>query len=216
MTKVKKFKATNLSRISHEANAIGHVHALLAPLSEQAQARVINYVSQMLGITKLAFSEPEATGSRQEEPPQSYAVSQEPTGSNEEYALEGVSPIAKKWMVRSGLKAADLSSLFSIGGDEIDLVANDIPGGSKRERMLNVFLLKGIAAYLATGAARFTYDQVKDTCTHYKAYDPPNFAKYVKEFAADISGSKSSEYSLTARGLSKGTELIKKLINLKQ
>lgn len=213
MTKEKgssKSEAKNLSGLAPEAQAITLVYQALEPLSKEAQARVTNYVFQMLGITKTYM--PEQYEPRLEEQPQSYAVSQEPSGSNEEYGLEGVSPIAKKWMIRNGLDVNGLSSLFSIGGDEIDIIVNDVPGGSKRERMHNVFLLKGIAAYLATGAARFTYDQVKDTCTHYKAYDVANYASYVKSFAADVSGSKSSEYSLTARGLSNGTELVKQIL----
>lgn len=212
-TKSEALKSTNLSGIAPEADAIKRVHAALEPLSKEARARVMSYISQMLEIPKQCLPEQYEPEPRAEHQLQSYAVTQEPSGSNEEYGLEGVSPVAKKWMIRNGLSVNSLSGLFSIGGDEIDLIANNVPGKSKRERMYNIFLLKGIAGYLATGAARFTHDQVKDACTHYKAYDAINFATHVKSFAADVSGSKSSEYSLTARGLSNGTELVKKMVS---
>ncbi len=63
------------------------------------------------------------------------------------------SPVAQKWMRRNGLQAEHLSSIFSLGGDEIDVVAKSVPGKSTKARMHNVFLLKGVAAYLAGGAA---------------------------------------------------------------
>src|ERR1700731_4194300 len=91
----------------------------------------------------------------------------------------GISPLARKWMTRNGLGAQSLTSLFSLGADEIDLVARTVPGKSKRERMRSVLLLKVIAAYLSNGAARVTHEQVKEACLHYDAYDSPNHAKYL-------------------------------------
>jgi hypothetical protein len=126
--------------------------------------------------------------------------------------LEGISPVAKKWMRRNGLTATQLSNTFSLGVDEIDLVAKTVPGGkSKREKMRSVFLLKGVAAYLGGGVARFTHEQVKETCLHYDAYDLKNFATYLKGMHSEVSGSKETGYQLSARGLSNATELVKQL-----
>src|SRR3569833_2163130 len=61
-----------------------------------------------------------------------------------EQESDGINPVALKWIKRSGLKATDLQPLFSLGIDEIDLVAKTIPGKSIRERLRNVLLLKGI------------------------------------------------------------------------
>ena len=92
--------------------------------------------------------------------------------------LDGISPVAQKWMRRNGLQSNSLSSIFSLGGDEIDLVAKKVPGKSVRARMRSVFLLKGSGCYLGGGAARFTHEQAKETCLHYDAYDGTNFAKH--------------------------------------
>ena len=51
--------------------------------------------------------------------------------------------------------------------------------------------------------------QVKEACLHYDAFDNSNFASYLKSFAAEVSGTKESGYTLTARGLTAATDLIK-------
>jgi hypothetical protein len=57
---------------------------------------------------------------------------------------------------------------------------------------------------------------VKETCMHYGAYDQPNFATYLKEFASEISGSKESGYALTARGLANAVIVVKEILGLNQ
>ena len=79
--------------------------------------------------------------------------------------------------------------------------------------MHSVLLLKGIAAYLGSGAPRFTHGQLKEACLHYKAYDRPNFATYLKSFSADVTGDKSTAYALTPRGLSSGTDMLKGMLH---
>lgn len=128
----------------------------------------------------------------------------------------GISPVAQKWIQRNGLQPEQLSSIFSLGGDEIDLIANKVPGKSKRTKMRSVFLLKGVAAYLSGGAARIAHDKIKETCLHYGAFDQPHFATYMKEFASEISGSKESGYTLTARGLANAAILVKEILGLNQ
>ncbi len=50
--------------------------------------------------------------------------------------------------MRNGLTAKGLSGVFSLGVDEIDLIAKNVPGKSKTDRTHSVLLLKGVAAYL--------------------------------------------------------------------
>ncbi len=72
--------------------------------------------------------------------------------------------------------------------------------------------MKGIAAYLSTGVARVSHEQLKEACLHYDAFDPANFATHMKDFAAEASGTKESGYTLTARGLTAATEIIKSIV----
>jgi hypothetical protein len=73
-----------------------------------------------------------------------------------------------------------------------------------------------MAAYLGTGVARVSYEQLKEACIHYGAYDGTNFARYLKEFASDAGGGKETGFTLTARGTSGATELIRELLASKK
>lgn len=124
--------------------------------------------------------------------------------------MDGISPVAQKWMRRNGLQAENLTAIFSLGGDEIDLVAKKVPGRSVRAHC--VLLLTGIAAYLGGGAARFTHEKAKETCIQYDPFDNTNFSKHIKEFAAEVAGNKESGYGLTARGHASATNLVREMI----
>ncbi len=78
--------------------------------------------------------------------------------------------------------------------------------------MHSVFLLRGIAAYLGTGAARFTHEQMKEACLHYDAFDAGNFAVYFKSLSGEVAGTKGTGYTRTPRGLANATEVVKSLI----
>ena len=146
-----------------EIAAIGEVYRALGKLAPEARARVLNYVAGKLNIGAPVQAE-EASHQAHHE------ASQEDTGSQQDpesigdrgSGLEGVSPVAKRWMTRNGLSAQALATIFSLGVDEIDLVAKMVPGKNKKDRMHNVCLLKGIAAYIGTGVARYTYEQLKE------------------------------------------------------
>ena len=118
-------------------------------------------------------------------------------------------------MRRNGIQSDQLGAVFSLGIDEIDLVAKTIPGKNKKDKMRSVFLLKGIASYLGSGAARFTHEHVREACQHYGAWDTANFAVIFKSFSSEVGGSTESGYQLSARGLSEGTELVKKMLAIK-
>jgi hypothetical protein len=190
-----------------EIAAISHVYAALRELQPDSQQRVLDYVARKLGLERVS---PEqslvAVASEQASP----ASSDESIGATE--APGAISPVAKKWMGRNGLSSEKLSKLFSIDGDEIDVIARTLPGKKKVERMRQVFLLQGIAAYLGSGAARFTHEKVKEACLHYDAYDAAHFARDVGNLSGEINGTKDSGYALTARGLAAATSLVQQLV----
>ena len=195
-----------------EIVAIGAVYDALKDLEPSARARVLDYVAKKLGAAFTPVDEESARVARDE---QAQAPSLPPpsAGTDRGDNSEGVSPVALKWMRRSGLTSSGLSVLFSLGVDEIDLVAKKVPGENKKDRMHSVLLLKGIAAYLGSGVARVTHEQLKEACVHYDAYDPANFATHLKSFAAEASGTKGAGYTLTARGITNATEMIKSLVS---
>lgn len=194
-----------------EFTALTTVHDAVKGLNRDAQERVLDYVIRKLGLSQRMTSRTDdvpppgadfSSGTRlsveQDEP--------------EEDGLDGISPVAQKWMRRNALNVSRLSKLFSLGVDEIDLVAKTVPGTSKKSRTRNVALLKAVAAYLSSGVARVTHEQLKEVCLHYDAYDSPNHAKYLRDMAAELSGGKESGYTLTPRGLSSATDLVKEMV----
>lgn len=197
-----------------EITAISRVYLALKDLDQAAQNRVLDYIAQKLGLGahKLAKPDVETPPATHEDPqsPEDIADKPEALADND---LEGISPVAQKWMRRNTLSSSQLSSIFSLGIEEIDLVAKTVPGKSKRERMRNVLLLTGVAAYLSSGATRFTFEHAKEAGLHYNAFDSANFAASVRDFAADVSGNSEAGFSLTARGLTSATELIKQMAN---
>ncbi|MGO8732738.1 MAG: hypothetical protein ACLQVM_08085 [Terriglobia bacterium] len=197
-----------------EINAISILHNALKSLDTEAQIRVVQYVTGKLGIGR-DFASPASERSMVERSPDTQRQGEPepaaPSGGASADSSAGISPVAQKWSTRNGLNEAQLGTVFSLGGDEIDLIAESVPGKSKRNRMHSVILLKGVAAYLASGAARVSHQQIKETCLHYDAYDSANFAAHLKKFGAEVSGSKESGYTLTARGLARATNLVKQM-----
>jgi hypothetical protein len=196
-----------------EVLAISTVHKVLKGLDAAAQERVIIYVAKKLNLELHGAAANSVRTQSESDRTDSQAAPIPPSSSSTDDAdgLEGISPVAKKWMSRNGLKADQLSALFSLGVDEIDLVARKVPGANKKDRMRSVILMKGIAAYLSSGAARVTHEQIKEACLHYDAYDGGNFAAYIRAMSAEISGAKEGGYTLSARGLTSATELLKGL-----
>lgn len=202
------------SSMDSEIAAISIVYDALRSLDKEAQGRVLSYVTQKLGIQSPSSDPGDLADDGRAEvstSERSRVVSAPGDDAGMPEAMEGVSPIAQRWIARSGLSVESLSSIFSIGGDEIDVIAKSVPGKSKKARLRNVFLLRGIAAYLSSGSARSSYQQVKETALHYDAFDSPNFAAHLKSLGAEVSGTKAAGYALTARGLSSATELVKEM-----
>jgi hypothetical protein len=200
-----------------EIRSISAVYSALQGLDAQAQARVIEYVLKKLSLKIGAADEGRLDEGRSYEAPppahpEAAKVANESQKDSPGAEFSGISPIAQRWIQRSGLPVDQLSSIFSLVGDEIDLIANSVPGGSGRARVRSVVLLKGVAAYLGSGAARVTHDKVKEACVHYDAYDATNFAKYLKALAPEVSGGKELGYTLTARGLANAAAVVKGML----
>jgi hypothetical protein len=198
-----------------EIAALRQVYLALKDLDADAQNRVLEYVARRLNLKAAAHSAPAPAGATESVPKNDTIIEPhqnvEDVNHGSEEELDGISPVAKKWMRRNGLDGTQLASLFSLGGDEIDLVAKKVPGKGKKDKMRSVFLLKGVAAYLGSGAPRFKDEEVRETCEHYGAYDQTNFASSLKSFASIVSGTKASGYTLTTRGLTEATELLKEI-----
>jgi hypothetical protein len=208
-------EASNKER-DPEFDAMRAVYTALKDLDAAAQNRVLDYVFKRLKLTHNAF-EPEAPGTSfspqklAEEVQETTGAADDGTRKEDEDSLAGVSSVAQKWIRRNGLTAAQLSKIFSLGLDQIELVARSVPGTGKKNRMRNVLLLSCTASYLGTGAARTDDETLRESLAHYNAYDAANFARDIRALGPEVSGSKESGYTLTARGLAAAADLIKEM-----
>jgi hypothetical protein len=205
-----------------EVEAIRIVFGALRSLDPLAQGRVLDYVIGRLGVKLPGRNQPAAatgwietldtTSTLEDAAPGTTEQEEELQTTEPEEGLEGVNDVARKWMRRNGLSTEQLSSLFSLGVDEIDLVAEKVPGTNVKQRLRSVLLLKAIASYLGSGAPRVEHKKLKEAASHYDADAGSNMATYIKEMGAEFSGTATSGYSLTTRGLSAATKLIKDMM----
>ncbi len=201
---------TNLKQIS----AIGLVYEAVKRLSPDVAHSVLVYVNGMVAPHKKIYSHQKGSSS---DPSSSETlgsdVSKNADLSPDGHDTDGINEVARKWLRRHQFSTEALSKLFSLGLDEIDLVVSKVPGSSKKQRLRNVFLLKGVAGYLASGQPRFTHEQAKQVSEHYDAWDKINSSTYIRTLSAEVGGTAASGYTLTARGLTEAVELIKSMIS---
>lgn len=198
-----------------QISAIGLVYNAIKDLTPEAAHSVLSYVNGMVAPQKKISHYSKDQGEQHEEHADQENGSKNSKTEDIDDALDdadGINSVAKKWLVRNGLSAHSLSKIFSLGLDEIDIVAKKVPGPNEQQRMRSVFLLKGIAAYLGSGAPRFTQEQVKEACEHYSAWNKTNYSTYIKGLSALVGGSAASGYILTSRGLTEAADLIKTMI----
>ncbi len=210
-----------------ELQAMVRVFAALKDLDSDAQNRVLEYVERRLGLNRIAAKHgaeisgtevpaPDRTATEEEQRGTTRSSAEADRQGDEEEAdageLEGISPVARKWMRRNGLSAARMSELFSLGIEDIDLVATRVPGESARERMHNVMLLQGIASYLSGGVPRIDSERLREAMRHYDADVGGNFNRDVRLWAAEITGTRAAgDLTLTTRGLNAAKDLIKEM-----
>jgi hypothetical protein len=207
--RVKMASSKRTTTVDAEMEAMKAVYAALSTLEPAGQTWVLRCVSERLGLSDGPATRPERTefeaGRPSESPSKSAALPSPPDDDG-----NGINQVAAKWLRRIGLDASAIGGVFSFG-DEIDLIAKKVPGSNKKERMRSVILLKGVAAYLATGAARVQHAAVKEACTHYDAHDTSNFATHLSSFAKEVGGSKESGFTLTPAGLAAAAEIMKNM-----
>jgi hypothetical protein len=193
-----------------EFEACQVVYSALVALDVPARSRVLRYVAERLGLAAALEPTDSVAAAPPPEPLSVAAPSREVQSAVGQAGadVDGISPIATKWITRSALNLTKLSRVFSIGAEEIDLIAESVPGKSKRARLHSVLLLKAIASYLSTGVPRVADQELREVAAHYDAKDDPNFAANLKGAEAYFTGNKQSGYTLTARGLTEAARIL--------
>ncbi len=170
---------------------------VLSPLSQEERIRVVNASLTLLGEGASAAAKPGATQAGNL------------AGGANLVSISGLSPQAGAWLSKHSVKQEDLEEWFYFDQDKVTPLA--LPGDAtqRSQQVVNAYLVKGLAAFLATGDASFDDQDARDLCTHFGCYDKTNHSKVFKTFGNKFTGSKSSGWKLTAPGLNAAAALIK-------
>lgn len=169
------------------------LYDLLEPLSEEERLRAINSALLLLGQA------PHAEGAS--------GAAQAPVEPESSRPPGEFGPRATRWLTQNGITSEMLEECFHLDADPPEVVA-DIPGDSGRTRVLNSYLLTGVAYLLKTDEPSFEDSVARDVCEHAGCLDTTNHAKYTK-FGNKISGDKKRGWKLLAPGLKEAAQLIK-------
>ncbi len=116
----------------------------------------------------------------------------------------------QKWLKQNNVSGAELEQVFHFGENgSFDIF--DAPGATKKDRMLNTYVLTGLAKFLATGERNFDDATARKYCEQFGCYDQANFAAHMRDRGADFTGEKARGYTLTNVGIKHGAALVKEL-----
>jgi hypothetical protein len=132
--------------------------------------------------------------------------------SDDDGAAGGPGPSARSrvWMKQNGLSVEQVSQVFHISTDDAEIIAHDVPGKTRRDKVRNAYILIGVARYLFSGDARFDDDTARVVCERYGFYDHTNHMKYMKG-GNEFTGSKEKGWILTAPGLKHGAAIVQEI-----
>jgi hypothetical protein len=175
---------------------VATIVAELTPLGPEERQRVVQASLTLLGDAPIASIRKSAD------------VDEDPDG--------GTLPIrARTWMKQNGLSLEQLHQVFHITDGDVEIIAADVPGDGRRERVRNAYVLLGIARLLSTGDAQFDDAGARALCERSGFYDQTNHMKYMRG-GNEFTGSKDKGWTLTAPGLKHGAGVVKTLISSNQ
>ncbi len=167
----------------------GKVCQLLEPLQSEDRRRVMSAAFMLLG-------EQASAG----------------TGADEQLLDEttlSIGPNAKRWLRQNHIDESDLHEVFYIQQGNVEIIAHDVPGSSKRAKTRSCYLIAGIRSLLSTDQADFGESEAVEFCRHVGCYDSANHANTRKELGNQLRGHKETGFSLSAPGLRAAGDLVK-------
>ncbi|QDT23877.1 hypothetical protein [Gimesia chilikensis] len=118
---------------------------------------------------------------------------------------------AKRWMDQNNISAVMISEIFHIDGDEVEVIASEVPGNGKKMQTHNCYLLAGIQALLSSDEPRFSDECAIELCKHLGCHDRKNHAKNRSELGNVVAGTKNNGFTLPAPGLRAAANLVKEM-----
>ncbi len=118
---------------------------------------------------------------------------------------------ASRWMVQHKISESQLHNVFHINGGNVELIADSVPGRSRRDKTINCYLLVGIRGLLRTDEPRFADKDAIEYCQVTHSYDKNNHTTFRQALSNRVSGDRQSGFTLTVPGLRDAALLIKEM-----
>lgn len=122
---------------------------------------------------------------------------------------------AASWMKRNGVTHEHLEQVFHAEGGKVSVIADSVPGSTRKEQTVNCYVLEGIRAFLETGSAKFTDADGDALCERIGCRDKTNHAANRASAGNKMTGSRKDGFTLVAPGLLYAAKLIKEIADPK-
>ena len=184
----------------------GKMYELLEPLSSEDRHKCIKATMVFLGEEIVGSAKPSTHES-------SSAENNQPNGKHRP-AIEIANDFGeklKRWMVKHQVDRGALDNLFHIEQEVVELIADSVPGRSKKDKTINCYLLVGIKNLIQNDEARFADKEAMEFCQRTLSYDKNNHTAHRQALSSRASGDRSSGFSLTVPGLRDAAKLVKEM-----
>lgn len=176
------------------------IHALIKDLDSEMRARAISAALTLVGDKAAVVGT--TTKSKEDNTDDNSAS---------ERAASTIHPKVRIWMKSHGVTQSQLDEVFHTEGDEVSIIASDLPGANGAKKTIEAYVLVGIAKFLQSGEAKFDDKSGRDACNKFGCYQGTNHATILKNKGNELTGSKKGGWSLTGPGLKFGAAVIKSI-----
>lgn len=122
----------------------------------------------------------------------------------------GVPDTVKPFLTANGITTEILEKVFHPTGPGAQLVASEIPGNGKANKVVSLSLLLCVKEALESGAFRCTLKDLREMAVHYDCYDSTNFSKTLKANKSYYNPrDKGADLELSGAGRKKAGDIIK-------
>lgn len=169
------------------------IYNLLSPYTSESRQRAMQAAMTLLG----------ETGTQSQ-------VMSAATQAADVFGDLKLGPKALKWANKQGVTRAMLEEVFHLTGGEMDIIADSVPGSSKREMTVNCYLLAGVRGLLKTDVPSLDESDAIRVCKRLTAYDRNNHTSNRASVGNRMSGSKPT-FTLTGPGETAAADLIRRM-----
>lgn len=124
-------------------------------------------------------------------------------------AFRDLSTAVKTWMDRNGVTQHQLEEVFHSENDKVLVIADRVPGETKKDQTVNCYVIEGVRALLETGTAKFADADADALCQRIGCRDKTNHTTYRASAGNKMTGSRKDGFTLVAPGLMYAATVIK-------